>query len=245
MLSKTKLLGLAAFFITAQAIAGPADYMYLPVITKGEKEIDFKYGTSKNDEGVRKHVSKLGLGYAPTDYWFTEVYATRESEGGQGLTIAEWENKFQFTETGKYPFEIGMITEIEAPLQKNNPYEVKLGPLFQTDIDRIQLNANFLFERKFGSNPEHEKFITEFGYQFQTKYRYRKEFEFGVQGFGEVGEWNSWDNHKAQNHRWGPAVFGKINVGSAQKFKYNAAVLYGVSEAAPDHTYRMQLEYEF
>ena len=200
MLSKTKLLGLATLFMTLRAMAGPADYMYLPVITKGEREIDFKYGTSKNDESVRKHVSKLGLGYAPTDYWFTEVYATRESEGEHGLTIAEWENKFQFTETGKYPFEVGMITEIEAPIQKNNPYEVKLGPLFQTDINRIQLNANFLFERKFGPNPEHEKFITEFGYQFQTKYRYRKEFEFGVQGFGEVGEWNSWDNHKNQNH---------------------------------------------
>ena len=181
MLSKTKLLGLATLFMTLRAMAGPADYMYLPVITKGEREIDFKYGTSKNDESVRKHVSKLGLGYAPTDYWFTEVYATRESEGEHGLTIAEWENKFQFTETGKYPFEVGMITEIEAPIQKNNPYEVKLGPLFQTDINRIQLNANFLFERKFGPNPEHEKFITEFGYQFQTKYRYRKEFEFGVQ----------------------------------------------------------------
>ena len=245
MLSKTKLLGLATLFMTLRAMAGPADYMYLPVITKGEREIDFKYGTSKNDESVRKHVSKLGLGYAPTDYWFTEVYATRESEGEHGLTIAEWENKFQFTETGKYPFEVGMITEIEAPIQKNNPYEVKLGPLFQTDINRIQLNANFLFERKFGPNPEHEKFITEFGYQFQTKYRYRKEFEFGVQGFGEVGEWNSWDNHKNQNHRWGPAVFGKLNLGSTQKIKYNAAVLYGVSEAAPNHTYRMQLEYEF
>jgi hypothetical protein len=245
LLSKTKLLGLATLFMTLRAMAGPADYMYLPVITKGEREIDFKYGTSKNDESVRKHVSKLGLGYAPTDYWFTEVYATRESEGEHGLTIAEWENKFQFTETGKYPFEVGMITEIEAPIQKNNPYEVKLGPLFQTDINRIQLNANFLFERKFGPNPEHEKFITEFGYQFQTKYRYRKEFEFGVQGFGEVGEWNSWDNHKNQNHRWGPAVFGKLNLGSTQKIKYNAAVLYGVSEAAPDHTYRMQLEYEF
>jgi len=245
LLNKSKLLFTLTLFAAEHVFAGPADYMYLPVITKGEREIDFKYGTSKNDEGVRKSVSKLGLGYAPTDYWFTEVYATREKEGEAGLTIAEWENKFQFTETGKYPFEIGMITEIEAPLQKHNPYELKLGPLFQTDINRVQLNANFLFERKFGPNPENEKYVTELGYQFQTKYRYRKEFEFGVQGFGEVGEWRSWDNHKNQNHRWGPAVFGKFNAGPTQKFKYNAAVLYGLSDAAPDHTYRMQLEYEF
>ncbi|MSQ80743.1 MAG: hypothetical protein EXR41_03405 [Candidatus Methylopumilus sp.] len=245
MLSKLKLALAFTLLASAKVFSGPADYMYLPVITKGEREIDFKYGTSKNDSGVRKNVSKLGLGYSPTDYWFTEVYAMREKEGGHGLTIAEWENKFQFTETGKYLFEVGMITEIEAPLQKHNPYELKLGPLFQTDINRVQLNANFLFEREFGPNPKHEKRITELGYQFQTKYRYRKEFEFGLQGFGELGEWNDWDKYKNQNHRWGPAVFGKINIGAAQKFKYNAALLYGVNDAAPNYTSRMQLEYEF
>ena len=81
--------------------------------------------------------------------------------------------------------------------------------------------------------------------QFQTKYRYKKEFEFGIQGFGEVGEWDNWKQSNLQNHRWGPAVFGKIGLDNLTKIKYNAAILYGVSSAAPDHTYRMQLEYEF
>ena len=64
-------------------------------------------------------VTSMGLGYGATESWFTEVYMKRENEGSEGLTIAEWENKFQLTETGKYPVDAGIITEFEAPINKN------------------------------------------------------------------------------------------------------------------------------
>ena len=220
MLNKLKLITILSIFISAKTLAGPADYLYYPVVTKGEREIDFKFGTSKDKSGTRTTVSKLGYGFTPTDYWFTEIYAKHEKEGSDKQPQIEWENKFQFTETGKYRFEVGMIQELELPVEKNQPYQLKLGPASN--------NA-----------------VTEMGYQFQTKYRYRKEFEFGIQGFGEVGEWDNWKQGNLQNHRWGPAVFGKIGLDNLTKIKYNAAILYGVSESAPNQTFRMQLEYEF
>ncbi len=227
------------------AAAGPADYVYVPAVEYGEKEIDFKFGTAKNQEGERKTVTTLGFGYGITEYWFSEVYLKREREGSEGLTIGEWENKFQLTETGKYPVDIGLITEIEAPLSNSHePYEFKIGPLFQTEFGKLQLNGNVLFERTFGGDSD-EKHITEMGYQWQVKYRWKPELEFGAQGFGEMGEWNHWENSDEQNHRMGPAVFGKIALGQKQAIKYNAAYLYGTSDAAPDHTFRMQVEYEF
>jgi len=83
------------------------------------------------------------------------------------------------------------------------------------------------------------------GYQWQAKYRWRPEFEFGLQGFGDVGKWNDWDAHDVQMHTLGPAIFGKFPLGGAHVFKYNAAVLFKASSAAPDRTLRAQLEYEF
>jgi hypothetical protein len=62
---------------------------------------------------------------------------------------------------------------------------------------------------------------------------------------GEMGKWNDWTTTSEQNHRFGPAVFGKVLVGNKQAIKYNAAWLYGVSDAAPNNTFRMQVEYEF
>jgi hypothetical protein len=240
----SQLICCVGIFNISPANAGPADYVYMPTVTQGEREIDFKYGTAKEQDGTRVNVTSLGFGYGATDYWFTEVYLKREREGSDHLTIAEWENKFQLTETGKYFADVGLITEIEAPLSNvDAPWEFKIGPMFQTEFGKLQINANVLFERTFGG--EDVDHITEMGYQWQAKYRLKKEFEFGLQGIGEVGEWDHWENSDEQVHRIGPAIFGKFAVGQKQAVKYNAALLLGASDVAPDHTFRMQVEYEF
>jgi hypothetical protein len=222
-------------------LAGPADYVYTPTVEYGEKEIDFKFGTEKLPNGDRKQVSSLGFGYGATEYWFTELYFKHEREGSDNLSLVEWENKFQLTETGKYPVDLGLVVELEAPINKNVAYEFKLAPLLQTEFDKVQLNGNLVFERTFGPGQH----ITELGYQWQAKYRWKPTLEFGLQGFGDMGEWDHWEKASEQNHRFGPAVFGKIGLGGKQKIKYNAALLFGTSDAAANHTFRMQAEYEF
>ncbi len=240
-----KLMPYLGAFCIGNAMAGPADYVYTPTVEYGEMEIGFKFGTAKQQDGTRETVRTIGFGYGATEYWFTELYLKREHEGSEGLSLAEWENKFQFTETGKYPVDIGLITEIEIPLSNGDaPNEFKIGPLFQTEFGKLQLNGNMLFERKFGGDDD-EAHVTEMGYQWQAKYRWKPAFEFGVQGFGEMGKWNNWDRSNDQNHRLGPAAFGKISLGQKQAIKYNAALLFGASKPAPDHTFRLQVEYEF
>ena len=231
---------------SAQAMAGVADYVYTPIVEQGEREIDFKYGNGKQADGTRAQVSTIGYGYGVTDYWFTEVYYKREIANPERLSLLEWENKFQLTEKGKYPVDVGFLVEVEGPFKNTkSPFELKMGPLFQTEFDKVQLNGNLLFERKFGREAEGEKHVTEMGYQWQVKYRWKKEFEYGMQGMGDLGEWNNWAKSNEQNHRMGPAVFGKFSLAPKQALKYNAAWLFGVSDAAPNNTFRMQLEYEF
>ena len=232
-------------FYISNSVASPADYVYTPIVEPGEKEIDFKFGTAKQPDGRRDTTASLGFGYGATDYWFTEVYLKREKEGSDGITIGEWENKFQLTETGKYAIDVGLITEIEAPLSNGDaPWEFKFGPLFQTEFGKLQLNGNVLFQTKIGGADD-VRHITELGYQWQAKYRWKPEFEFGLQGIGEVGDWQHWDNSDEQVHRIGPAVFGKFSIAQKQAIKYNAALLLGASDAAPNNTFRMQVEYEF
>ncbi|MBZ0093986.1 MAG: hypothetical protein K8H75_01210 [Sulfuricella sp.] len=247
---KQSLLALSIGTLFCSSVfAGPADYVYLPTVEHGEKEVDFKSGSARMPSGNTAQVTSLGFGYGATEYWFTELYLKTEHEAPEPrLNILEWENKFQLTETGKYPLEVGLITEFEFPVnRKGEPNEFKFGPLFQTDFDKLQLNGNLLFERKFGgeTDPDSEPHKTVFQYQWQAKYRWKKEFEFGLQGFGETGVWNHWAQHNAQEHKLGPAIFGKIALGGHQAIKYNAAWLIGTTDATPDHTFRMQAEYEF
>jgi hypothetical protein len=234
-------IALLLALVSPAVMAGPADYVYMPTVEYGEKEIDFKFGTEKLPNGDRKQVASLGFGYGVTEYWFTEVYFKNERQGSDTLSIGEWENKFQLTETGKYPVDLGLVVEIEAPLNRNEAYELKLVPLLQTEFGKMQLNGNLILERTFGPGDH----ITALGYQWQAKYRWKETLEFGLQGFGDMGKWDHWDASDEQDHRMGPAVFGKAHLGVKKVVKYNAALLFGTSEAAANHTFRMQVEYEF
>ncbi len=227
-------------------VAGAADYVYTPAVEYGEREIDFKFGATSPVAGNKSQGASIGYGYGAKEYWFTEIYLKQEREGSDISNIAEWENKFQLTETGEYPVDVGLITELEAPLSANTPWEFKLGPLFQTEFGKLQLNGNLLFERAFGKADENGlPYNTNFSYQWQAKYRWQPTLEFGVQGLGEMGKWNDWDKQSDQSHRIGPAVFGKFALGNRQAIRYNAAWLFGTGNAAPDNTFRMQVEYEF
>lgn len=238
------LLPWAGMLLSAAACAGPADYVWTPGVEYGERELDFKTGSARGPAGAGKDAAKLGLGFGLTPYWFTEVYGAYRRATGSGyrLEAVEWENKFQLTETGKYPLDLGLIVELEVPRQRNDAYEIKFGPLMQTEFGKLQLNGNLVFERKFRDGNPHD---TELLYQYQAKYRLDPGFEFGLQGFGEVGEWDAWKPASQREHRLGPAVFGKFRLGDRQAIKYNAAYLVGTTEATPDRTFRMQIEYEF
>jgi hypothetical protein len=178
-------------------------------------------------------------------WWFTEVYAKGPKLPGEGNSFDawEWENKFQLTETGKYPVDVGFLLEIERPRDRSEGYEYKWGPLFQADLtNKVQGNVNILVEKHIRAAVAEK---AELGYQWQVKYRYKPEFEFGAQGFGDVGPWNHWEPSSEQPHIAGPAIFGKLRVGQKQVINYNAGILFGLTHGAPRNTLRLQAEYEF
>jgi hypothetical protein len=225
------------------AWAGPSDYVFTPNVTYGEHEIDFKMGSwRKEDE--RAGAASIGYGYGVTQRWFTEIYRKYENSNTEGTHFDawEWENKFQLTEIGQYPVDVGFIIELEKPANTQEGYEVKFGPLFQTEFGKVQLNANLLFEQHYRSDSSQR---SEFSYQWQAKYRWQPKLEFGVQGFGDTGSPNHWDQVIEASHRMGPAIFGKFDLGNRHAIRYNAAWLIGTSGNAPSQNFRAQVEYEF
>ncbi len=241
-----RLALLCCLLPSTHALAGPADYVFVPTVTQGEREVEFKYGEATPVQGNSAQGASLGFGYGATEHWFTEVYLKQERIGSTNSTLAEFENKFQLTETGEYPVDLGFVTELEAPVGGNAPWELTVGPLLQTEFDKLQLNGNLLFTRAHGARDEAgATYTTNLGYQWQAKYRWQPAFEYGLQGMGEVGKWNQWNNRATQNHRLGPAIFGNIKLGTRRAIRYDAAWLVGASSVAPSHTFRMQVEYEF
>ena len=245
-----RLITAAALGLPAVSIASPSDNVRTPAVEYGEREIEVKYGTEKmkdSEGGERTSDGSVAFGYGATQWWFTEIYAKWKKEGGEKTKYDafEWENKFQLTEPNKYAVDLGAFIEVEVPRDRAEGYEIAFGPLFQFDTGPIRWNVNPWFEKVVSSKEEGEHPL-ELGYQVQAAYRLPNGMDVGVQAFGEMGKWNNWEPHHEQEHRIGPAVFGKVKLGEGrQAIKYNAALLFGLTDGTPRNTFRLQAEYEF
>jgi len=232
--------------VVAHAIE-PNDYVHLPTVEYGEREIDFKYGTEKfKDDGGRESMASLGFGYGVTQWWFAEAYLKYAKGPGDRTRYdaVELESVFQLTEPNQYWADVGFLLEFEAPRARVEGFEWEFGPLFQKDFGKLRMNANLLFEktvsaRDDGSHP------MGLAYQLQARYPVARDIDIGVQAFGDLGKWNDWAPQGEQDHRVGPAIFQKIRLGGRQVFNWNAAWLHGVSAAAPKDQLRVQAELEF
>jgi hypothetical protein len=221
------------------------DYIRSAVVEEGEREIDFKAGTVRNRDGTRESAEAVGLGLGVNSRWFTEFYAKWHKEPGQrqDFDAWEWENRLQLTETGKYPIDVGFLLEVERPKDRSEGYEYRWGPLLQWDIGpQYTANLNFLVEKHVRA-PDADP--AELGYQWQLRYRWRPAFEFGVQGFGDVGPVNHLASSSEQSHVAGPMAYGALRVGPKQVIRYNAGLLFGLSSGSPRNQLRLQAEYEF
>ncbi len=244
-----RLAAAVALALSALAHADPDEYVQVPGVEYGEREIDLKYGTRYfNDTHQRESAGSVGLGWGPAPWWFTEAYFKYHKEDGERTRYdeLELENKFQLTETNKYPVDVGLLAEIEVPrAREEGRYLLKAGPLLQFDTGPLRWNTNVFFERAFDARTD-EPHETQLQYQAQVAYRVRRGFDVGVQAFGDLGKWNDWAPRDEQSHRIGPAIFGKVKLGEGrQAIRYNAAWLFGASKAAADNALRVQVEYEF
>jgi hypothetical protein len=241
-------LGVAAaalLAVTLQARADPNDYVRMPAVTQGEREIDLTFGDSSRGEEVDSAAAAgLGFGYGVTNRWYTEfmIQYTREGPSGLKYDTPEWENVMMLSEPGEWAVDVGLMAELEKPRDPTEGWKVRAGALLQRDFGRIQVNLNLLARQAFHSR--HDR-ATRFDYQFQAKYRYREPFELGVQALSDVGPWDPATASARQLHRMGPAVFGRMPLGSGRALTYNAGWLFGTTDHSHDHTLRAQIEYEF
>lgn len=225
------------------AAANPAGYVATPQIEEGEKEVELVVGAERGRDRRSGWGTLLKLGYAPTAWWAVEVATLWHREPGERAGYDAWEieQRFALTDPGRYPVDLGLLLEIEHPKDRDEGWELRWGPLLQTEWGAMQANLNVLFERHLRAAAPAP---TELGYQWQVRWRADRRLDLGAQGFGAVGPWRRWAGHSEQSHQAGPAIFGKLG-GGQHGWKYDAALLFGSGGESPRRALRARLEYEF
>ena len=119
---------------------------------------------------------------------------------------------------------------------------IEWGPVLQTDVGRVQLNANVFFERTFGAR---RPVPTQMKYQWQAKVRWLPAWQFGAQGFGELGAWDQWAPQRRQSHRIGPVVFATPELTGREELSIQAAYLGGKTYGTQGHMFSLRVAYSF
>jgi len=240
--SLLRLLCGSAVLIGGAACADPGYYVVTAYSNPGLRTIDFRYWTVASRGSALTKWPEVGLGWNVNSRWYTEVIASwiTASDSPTQLSSWNWQNDVLLTQ-GQYPFDLAIHTLVSAPRHVGDGHTVEIGPAFQTDIDRTQLNFNVFFEKGYGDlSGKH----TQLKYQWQVRHRWKPGLHFGAQGFGELGDWDHWKPQHRQSHRTGPALFGSIKAGPGE-VGWQAAYLVGKTYGKRGNMLTARIKYDF
>ena len=219
--------------------------VYSPYVEKGELEVEIR-GSVDNDERISRSgvlKQKYAIGYGFTDIWFSEVYGEIEKERNDAdedfdmeFTKVEWENKFQLTPEGKYPVDLGFLLEYAISTESKHPDSLEAVVLLGRDIGKTTHYANLIFEREVGGGHSDE---IEGELAWSSRYRLNRKFEPGWEYHAKFGGLSEGEDFDEQTHQVGPAIYGEIG-----NISYDLGYLFGISDAAPQGSFKWILEYE-
>lgn len=240
-----KVLVLASLILLAHgyACAGPGYYLVSTYEDEGRSAIDFKLWNVKMPGAPALRSPEIGFSYGVTRRWYTELYATymRTDAAGMELRDISTQNDFLLTH-GQYPVDLALHTNLSRFHDTDRGYAFEFGPVLQTELGRTQFNGNLFFERSYRVEQANRM---QMKYQWQIKYRWLPKLGFGLQGFGELGDWDDWAGRDQQSHRVGPAISGTWPLGNSRALQYEAAYLAGSIFAKHAHVFTMRVQYGF
>lgn len=220
--------------------------VYSPIVEAGELEIEFRgqYDVDERSSKDNAQKYKYAFGYGVNKYWFTEIYGESErmkndndEDSNFKFTAVSWENRFQLTEQGQFPVDVGAYFEYEASFENKHPDNIEAKLLLEKSLTKFTHTLNLTLEQQVGRHPDED---LAGGLAWSSKYRLKQWFQPGFEWhskFGEIGQMVSFQD---QQHQLGPVFYGKIG-----HVKYDAGYLFGMSDAAPKGEIKWIVEYEF
>ena len=240
------VLGVAMIALAVASPANASHKVYYPTVEYGETEFELRghVDFDSRDDLDNGQVFKIGAGRGFAPRWFSELYVEVEREpGGSSYEVEsyEWENLFQITEQGRYRADLGLLVEYSKARESDDPDKLEITPIVQKQFGRKLLTLNATFERETGS---HAGGDWELAYAWQLLWSHREAVNFGIEGYGELGEVGDWKPSREQGHQLGAVIGGKFGAQGHHGWKYHVALLGGLTTYTPDATLAAALEYE-
>jgi hypothetical protein len=266
---------LSAFVLPGPAsaqfsIKSPEIEKGIEVETHGSIQSGFPDADEEETEGRIRQGHEVSIGYGLTDFWKAELGLTLQKPVDDGLEASsiEFENTFQLGTVDRWNATFGLLASVSLGIGgADEPDAFEFGPLVQFGDEKSgTVILNGIFEKTFGDNREEG---VGFEYAAQLRYPVAEKVGLGAEAFGEIEDIGNAPSFDDTELRVGPMLFlsfgeddddakgkkGKrggddddkgLRSGAEEpKIELGMGVLFGVTEATPDVTFKWDLEVSF
>lgn len=223
------------FAVTAPAYATKA--VTSPYVTKGRATVELRTGYDvMEDSSDDTSRARVLTSYGVTDFWDSRVAGTWSKVDGEDATTdaVAWENKFQLTPKDAYWVDLGIRLDY-SKLTNTGVDEVLARLLAAKKIGSFSNIANFSFGRQVGEDSSND---VGFDVAYSIAYDLSPTYALAVEYYGDFDDFDN--TYSEQNHQIGPVIYGTHGA-----VKYQAGVLAGISESAPEAAFKANISYSF
>ena len=209
-----------------------------PYVTKGKATVEWRGGLVTDDDGEDVFKTRNQFAYGFTDFYEMKLSVdTRDDDAGM-FNAFDVENKFQLLPKGEHFIDLGLRLDYVRSLN-GGADEVGGKILLGKKTGEFSHLMNFETGREVGEDSSDD---WGYGFSYGIAYPLTETVSLGGEWYSDFGtledDSDEWDE---QEHMVGPVLYGT----AFEKIKYQAGVLAGVSESAPDATLKTTISYSF
>lgn len=222
--------------LAAMAPADPGYYLVTPYDQAGRLGLEARYWTVERAGSDTLIWPELAASWGVNSRWTTRLLASWVGHDARDLQLASWnwQNVVLLTQ-GEHDYDLALHAQLTRNRDSGNALE--LGPVWQTELGRLQLNANLFWEYDSARRDTRLKL------QWRGLTRVAPGWRLGAEGFSELGPWTHWLPGDRQSHRAGPALQAAFWGHGPEELRLSAAYLFGKTYGSRGRMFTMQLQW--
>lgn len=240
----SRLLFTALLFtsLSSAAFASTTGSVGSPKVKKGSTAFEVRAGYSEADESSSQNErvrTRAQIDHGFTDYYAGRIVVSQDKRKGDsyehdGIKI---ENRFYLLDAEKYGFDFGVRAGYSHKDGDKTPSNVEFGLYELVPLDAYELRLNQIFSHDVGEDSDD-------GISGELRAQVTREISadhrLGLEAFHDFGNFSDDDDFEDQALTFGPVLKGNI-----QGIKYETGYRAGLTDAAPDHSFKLFLAKSF
>lgn len=232
-----RYLPLVAILFAVPAHAGLLD-VSSPSVKEGAIGVE-AWTSFERTPDYMEHVFEAS--YGVTSFWKTALEFGIERPGGAEAEYAAttWKNTFKLlSQNENMPVAVGMRLDYARAHLAGDADKIDMRALFRHDSGPWQWRLNVGIDREVGDNASDG-----YGGDIRASGRYQvaEGYQVAIDYLGDTGKLHNMPSFDGQDHRAGPVLIADIT----DTIALEAGYLAGLSQSAPDHSFKLGLEYNF